>query len=234
MKKIFVIFSIVGIVILLQSCKVLCSKLCKDCKTQKTEIGSNKQVTDSIVKVDNLKLFVITDIVPFFKGNFDTLVKKTSLEQLQRDKSILQTATFNDSELNKKLIELEEYHKSKSLLSKKYNKLEVENAIMSLKKKQFSGMETDRMISLLENYSFIKQDLDTLIQIINKKKKKPDVENFVIYARINDQVFKFLYPDDNNNANMSNYPLVLDICNRILKSKREDLDKDISYLSNEI
>jgi hypothetical protein len=33
---------------------------------------------------------------------------------------------------------------------------------------------------------------------------------------------------------MSNYPLVLDICNRILKSKREDLNRDILYLIREI
>ena len=60
------------------------------------------------------------------------------------------------------------------------------------------------MISLLENYGFIKQDLVALIQEINQRKKIADVQDFVINAKINDRVFKFLYPDDNNNANMSN------------------------------
>ena len=234
MKRIFIVLNIVSIVISLQSCKVLCTTLCKDCKTQKGAIVSNKQVKDSTVKADNLKIFITKVIVPFYTGNFDTLVKKTSSEQLQRDKNILQTATYNDSVLKIKIIELEEYHKAKSLLSKKYDSLVVNNTIKLLKNKQFSGTETDRLISLLENYGFIKKDLDALIQEINQKKKMPDVQDYVIYAKINERVFKFLYPDDNNNANMSNYPLVLDICNRILKSKREDLNVDILYLSGEI
>jgi hypothetical protein len=90
------------------------------------------------------------------------------------------------------------------------------------------------MISLLENYNFIKKDLSALIQEINQNKKMPDVENYIIIAKINERVFTFLYPDENNNVNMSNYPLVLDICNRILKSKREDLNRDILYLLSEI
>ena len=200
----------------------------------KTEVVPNIQVSERIVNVDNLKLFVTKEIVPFYNGNFDFSVKRTSLEQLQRDKSILQAATHNDSVLNIKISELEEYHKAKFLLSKKYNKVEVDNAIKSLKNKQFAGTETDKLLSLLENYNFIKQDLDTLIQEINQNKKTSDIQDFVIYAKINARVFKFLYPDDNNNANMSSYLLVFDICNRILKSKREDLNKDILYLSGEI
>lgn len=234
MKKIFLIITVVGILLSIQSCKVVCPKLCKKYITQKTEIDTVKPVTDSIVTVDNLKIFVTKVIVPFYNGNFDIMVKKTSLEQLQRDKIILQTTVHQDLELNIKISELEEYHKAKSLLSIKYDSLVVDNNIKLLKNKQFAGKETDRMISLLENYGFIKKDLYALIQEINKNKKITDVEDYIIIAKINERVFKFLYPDDNNNVNMSNYPLVLDICNQILKSKREDLNRDILYLSKEI
>jgi len=245
MKRIFVCLSIVGIVLSTQSCKVIRPKLCKFCDTKKTEVDSVILVTDTLVAVDNLTHYVTTEIVPFYNDNFDTLVKTTSMEQLQRDKSILQTATCYDSILNIKISELEEYHKAKSLLSKKYDSLVIVETIKSLKNKQFDGTETDRMISLLENYGYIIKNLRSLIIDINQRVKvafDAGVENQIHYAKINDEVFtylneyvyRFLYPDDNNNANMSNYPHVLDICNRIMKIKREYLDWDILYLLNEI
>jgi hypothetical protein len=218
----------------MHSCKAICPKLCKKYNAQKTKVDTSKPLTESVVKVDNLAIFVKKVIVPFYNSNFDSMVIKTSLVQLQRDKNILQTSTHQDLELSIKINELEEYHNAKSLLSKKYDSFVVENTIKSLKNKQFAGKETDRMISLLENYNFIKKDLSALIQEINQNKKMPDVENYIIIAKINERVFTFLYPDENNNVNMSNYPLVLDICNRILKSKREDLNRDILYLLSEI
>ncbi len=233
MKKIFVVYSIFGIIISILSYKVQGQNGSKNAKIKNKEVVSIKQDTNKNEKCDNLKRFINEEIEPFYNDKFDTLVKKTSLEQLHRDRSILQIATLNDSILNNKISELEEYHKAKLLLTKKYDSLEISNAVKLLKNKKFAGTQTDFMISLLENYSFIKQDLVELIKKINQKKKMPDVEDFIIYAKINTEVFKFLYPDDNNNINMANYPLILDICNRILKSKREDLDKDILYLLRE-
>ncbi len=234
MKKIYVILSIVCIAISIPSCKAQNTTPKKAGITPKSAVFQNKPDSNSMVKADNLKLFITKEIEPFYDGNFDILIKKTSLEQLQRDKNLLRTATNKDSVLNMKIFELEEYHIAKSLLLQKYDSLDVNNTIKSLKNKQFPSTETDRLISLLENYGFIKQDLVALIQEINQRKKIADVQDFVINAKINDRVFKFLYPDDNNNANMSNYPHVLDICNCILKSKRENLDGDILYLLGEI
>ena len=234
MKKISVLLSVVCIVISIQNVKSQNFRLFRSNNTHKSEVIPERQATDSIVKVDNLKLFITKEIIPFYNGNFDILIKITSLELLQRDKNILRTTTNNDSVLYMKICELEEYHKAKSLLSLKYDSLVVNKTIKFLRNKPFPSTETDRLISLLENYGFIKKDLVTLIQEIDQRKKKPDTQDFVTRAKINERVFKFLYPDDNNNANMSNYQLVLHICNCILKSKREDLDGDILYLLKEI
>ena len=119
-------------------------------------------------------------------------------------------------------------------MSKKYDKQQVEDAIKLLKNKEFSGVETEKLISLLENYGYISQDLKNLIEDINQKKKDPDVQDFIIFAKINERIFKFLYPDDNNNFNMEDFPLVFRVCNQIMKDKREDLNKDILYLIQQI
>jgi hypothetical protein len=200
-----------------------------------TVIAKNqKQVAVQVEKTDSLKLFIITKIQPFYNADFDTLVTKTSSEQLQRDKSILQFAAYKDSVLTVKIAELEEYHNAKISLSQKYNKQQVYNTIKLLNNKQINGKETDRLKNLLENYGGIIGELRILIEEINKKKRDPNVKDRIILSGINEKVFMFLYPDDNGNLDMSNYPLVFDICNRILKSKREDLDGDILELLREI
>ncbi|MDR2971938.1 MAG: hypothetical protein LBU83_08430 [Bacteroidales bacterium] len=236
MKKIIIVLLLVGIAAFTQSCKILCGKYCRNYQIQQSAVDSVSKVPDEniVITKNELTSFVTKKIVPFYNNTFDILAQKTSLELLLRDANMIKTAEYKDSILDVKIAELIEYHNAKTLLSAKYNKQEIEKAIGLLKDKQFSGTETDKLISLLENYGFIKQDLETLIREINKRKRTPDVDEFIIYAKITESVFKFLYPDDSNNFNMEVFPLIFKICNQILKEKRENLDKDILFLLKEL
>ena len=236
MRKIIIVLVVVGIAVFTQSCNILCNKYCKNNYTQYSAADSvNKETDENIAGITNkLTSFVIDTIVSFYNNvDFDALAKKTSLELLLRDRGIMKVTGYKDSILDIKIDELIEYHNAKSLLSEKYDSIEVQKAIGLLTDKQFSGIETDKMISLLDNYGFIKQNLDALIRKNNGRQRTPDVHESIIYAKITESVFKFLYPDDNNNFNMEDFPSVFKICNQILKEKRENLDKDILYLLKE-
>ena len=207
---------------------------------QKTDTTSTKAINNQTIilpKTDSLKLFISAKMLPFYDADFDVLVTKTSLSQLQRDKDILKFAAFNDSTLTVKIAELEEYHNAKILLSKKYNKQQVDITIKELGNKQFSGAEIDKLKLFLEKYGVITKELRETIQEIERfvnSKIEEGAKKIIILSGINEQIFKFLYPDDNGNLDMSNYPFVFDICNRILKIKKENLNEDILYLLEEL
>jgi hypothetical protein len=219
MKKTITITQIILVTVFMQSCKLF-EKVFKKGKEpvvieQKDSLSTMQPL---VVEEDT----VLKKVIVFYGNDFDYIAKQTTLDLLKQDKNMLNKAKYQSDTIANKINDLEKYHKAKLPLTLKYNEAEITKAISSLQTINRNSPEVENLITLLENYVYARKHLIDIVQQLN----------IMRISRIQKEIENEIYKNDGVNA--ETYPYLYDICSKILKMNRDEIDKNYSNLLEEI
>ncbi len=163
---------------------------------------------------------------------FDTLTKITTLETVERDKSILGDGT----KAQQVLADLQIYFKCEQVLDKKFDIKSIEEAKNQL---TYIKTTTDRVLYLkdkLNSYRIVNDGLRDAIRkiLVIDSKEIANGDDFIQERKLNKILPELAWYFRNYHYNESDYPYLTNIVLEIIKKKQKDADNDIATFLDKI
>ena len=186
-----------------------------------------KTKEEAIKEKEKSKQEVLDKVMQMYLNQpFDTLIKITTLQTVERDKLILGDGT----KAQQVLADLQIYFKCEQVLDKKFDIKSIEEAKNQL---TYIKTTTDRVLLLkekLNSYSIVNEGLKDAIRkiLVIDAKEIANGEDFIQYSKLNKILPVLAWYFRNYHYNESDYPYLTNIVLEIIKKKQKDADTDIT------
>jgi hypothetical protein len=217
---------------MVDSLSIKVSNLENTVKSKEKIIFENIEIANANAntRFNNGKQEIVNQLVMTYQIPFTDLIKLFNLNLIERDRSLI----LGNSQVQKKINDLEVFYKSEIILNEKYNEINIEHAIQNLNKLEQSEIVSN-LINKLKMYRACYNGLiDVFEQVVELDKAFIANDGFTQkekYKKILLPISEYLR---DYRFDFKSYPFLSSILLEVINVKQADANANISVISNKL